>query len=266
MANSPYSNFVLENKLESLLETKIDFNNFVTPDYSLAENAGMTKTINVYTATGDVEDLAQGVGNSETFEAGFTPTSYTVGVTQARGIYYDEEAMKDPMIVDTIVKGMAEAMINDFTNKAITEMGKASTSVDCDFTTSTSGYFFNCVVDALAKFGENQEGLTLLINPAQQAYVRKQLKDDLSYSEGYVRTGYIGSVAGVPVVVSNVVPEDEAYIFSKEAITLFVKKGAEAEQERDANVRKNTVYLRKVALVALTDDTKIVKLAPAEEP
>ena len=48
MANKVYENFVLENKLESILSTKVDLSNYVTPDYSLTQEAGMKKTINKY--------------------------------------------------------------------------------------------------------------------------------------------------------------------------------------------------------------------------
>ena len=51
-----YENFVLENKIEDMLTTGIDMNAYMTADYTLAENAGMKKVVNVYTATGDVED------------------------------------------------------------------------------------------------------------------------------------------------------------------------------------------------------------------
>lgn len=263
MANQVYENFVLENKLESILKTKVDLMAYVTPDYSLTENAGMKKVINKYKAVGNVEDLAMGQGNSEVFESTFESNEYEVVTTQGKGQYYDEEAMKDPMVVDTIVKGMAEQMTNDFTVKAIKEMSKADLVIECDFTSNTAGYLFDKVVDALALFGEEEEGLTILINPTQKAYFRKQLKDDLSYSEGFVRTGYIGSVSGVPVVMSKAVPDTCAFIVNKEAITLFLKKGSEAEQDRDKDKRQNFMWLRKVSLVALTDSTKLVSLAKA---
>lgn len=260
MANSPYTNFVLENKIEDMLTTKLDLAAYLTTDYSLTENAGMEKHINVYTATGNVEDLTQGVGNTSTIEASYTPASYTVGVTQGRGVYFDEEAMKDPMVVETIIKGMAEKMTNDFTAKAIAELEKASLYKVCDFSTTTSGYLFGCIVDALANFGESEEDVFCLINPKAKAYFRKALGDDLKYSEGFVRTGYIGTVCGVPVIVSKAVGDDEALIATREAVTAFIKKGVETEQERDANTRKNSLYIRKVSVVALTDATKAVKL------
>jgi hypothetical protein len=103
-----------------------------------------------------------------------------------------------------------------------------------------------------------------MISPAEKATVRKNLGEDLKYSEGFARTGYIGSVCGVPVIVSKAVPAGEGYLATKEAVTCFVKKGSEIEQEREANIRKNKVFARKVMLVALTDATKVVKLTSAE--
>ena len=38
------------------------------------------------------------------------------------------------------------------------------------------------------------------------------------------------------------------------------QKGTEVEQERDANIRKNTVYSRKYGIFAFTDATQAVKL------
>mgnify|MGYP000668287047 CR=1 FL=1 len=47
---------------------------------------------------------------------------------------------------------------------------------------------------------------------------------------------------------------------TKEAVTLFNKKGTEVEQERDPNTRENSIYSRKYYLAALTDETKDVKI------
>lgn len=264
MANIPYENFVLENKYESLLVTKADLANYLTADYSLTEAAGMKKTIHKYIATGSVEDLAQGVGNSGVFEASYSPKDYVVGVTQGKGQYFDEEEMKDPMIVETIMKGMAEEMINDFTRKAIAEMATSERTIECDFSTSTAGYLFDKIVDAAALLGEEAEGYTLLISPANLAYARKQLGQDLKYSEGFVRTGYVGSICGFPVVVSKAVPDTAAFLVNREAVTLFIKKGTEIEQDRDPDIRKNLLYIRKVALVALTNEKKLVMIAKAQ--
>lgn len=254
MAHTIYENFVLENKIEDMLITGIDMNAYITADYSLTQDAGMKKVVNVYTATGDVEDLAMGEGNQEDIDVSFEAKEYTVGVTQGRFPYYDEQEMTDPMVVETGLKGLADKMTNDLTVKAITAMGTTELTHTCDWT-------FDSIVDAIALMGgESEEGLFLLINPAQKAEFRKNLGQDLKYSEGFVRTGYIGHVCGVPVIVSKAVTAGEAYLATKEAVTCFVKKGVEIEQERVADTRLNKIFARKVMLVALTDGTKCVKL------
>jgi hypothetical protein len=254
MAHQVYDNFVLENKLEDLLITAIDLNQYATHDTSLTETAGMKKTIHTYTSTGDVEDLAMGEGNSDEIAVSFTSEDYTVGVTQGKFAYYDEQEMKDPMVVDAGLTGLSQRMTNDLTKKIVAEFAKATLSID-------TALDFAGIVDAIAKYPyESEDGLFLLINKAQKAELRKALGDDLKYVEGFVRTGYIGSVCGVPVIVSDAVPAGTAYLATKDAVTIFTKKGSETEQERDADHRKNTVFARKVMLVALTDATKVVKI------
>ena len=175
--------------------------------------------------------------------------------------YFDEEEMTDPKVVEVGLKGLADTMTNDFTTKAIAEFGNATLiKYDCTWT-------YDNVVDAIAMYPyESEDGLFMLINPAQLAAFRKNLKDSLQYVEAHVRTGYIGSICGVPVITSKAVPAGVAYLADKKAVTVFIKKGAEVEQERDADTRNNKVFARKVTVVALTDDTRVIKLTAAAAP
>lgn len=264
MPNTVYANFILEEKLDNKLLTKVELSNYMTVDDSLTEAPGMKKQIHKYVANGSVEDLGKGEGNSGVFTSSFTEDEYVVKTTQGKGEYYDEEVMSDPKTVDNLVDGMAKDMNNDFSRKAVKEWNRFDLAVECDFTTSTADYLFNLIVDAVAYFGEDESGLTLLINPKDKAYARKQLGQNLKYAEDFVRTGYIGHVCGVPVVVSNAISEHCMILGTKEAVTCFWKKRSEAEQERDADHRKNTLFLRKYAVVALTDSTKVVGIAKAQ--
>lgn len=261
MANVLFPDVVIEKRYESILNTKLDLQQFLTIDYDLAENSGMTKKVVSKHVEGDVEDLAMGEGNSGYIEVKTATNDYTVGVTQGRFAYYDEEAMSDDRVVEAGLEGLAETMINDFNNKAIDEWESA------DLVKFGASWSFNDVVDALAMMNlEGEEGFFMLINPAQVAAFRKNLKDSLQYVEAFVRSGYIGSVCGVPVYVSKAVTAGNAILAHRDAVTLFIKKGVEREAERDANTRKNTEYIRKVALVALTDATKVVILTSADDP
>jgi hypothetical protein len=255
MAHQTYENVVLSNKINDILSTGVNLNNYMTIDNTLAENAGMTKKVITYTSTGNVEALGMGEGNSTSLEVQKSEAEYEVKTFQGKFAFYDEEEMTDPMVVDTGLKHSADNMVNEFVSLAIAEYEKASLAID------NAAWSFDVVVDAIAKMNlEDEAGLFLLISPADKAAFRKALKDDLSYSEAYVRTGYIGTVAGVPVIVSKAVPAGKGYLATKDAVTTFIKKDTETEYERDADTRNNSYWVRKVAVVALTDATKAVKI------
>lgn len=254
MAHQVYENVVISNKINDILATAVNMNNYLTVDNTLAENAGMTKKVITYTSTGNVEDLAMGEGNKGALEVKKSETEYTVKTFQGKFAFYDEEEMTDANVVDTGLKHSADNMINKFTELAIAEYEKAQEH-------TASAWSFDAVVDAIAKMNlEDEAGLFLLISPEDKAAFRKALKDDLSYSEAFVRTGYIGTVCGVPVIVSKAVPAGKGYLANKDAITVFIKKDTETEYERDADTRNNSYWVRKVAVVALTDATKAVKI------
>ena len=255
MAHQVYENFILSNKLNDILTTQVDINNYLTVDNTMTQGPGMKKKVNTYTSTGDVEALGMGEGNTQGIEVSFTSTEYDVLTYQGKFEFFDEQELSDPMIVDTGLQHSADRMVNKFVALAIAEYDKATLAQE------GTAWSFDVVVDAIAKMNlEDETGLFLLISPADKAAFRKALKDDLSYSEGYVRTGYIGSVAGVPVIVTKAVPEGKGYLATKEAVTLFIKKESETEYEREADTRHNAYWVRKFAVVALTDATKAVKI------
>lgn len=187
MANIRYENFVLENKLKDQLETKLSMLDYVTVDDSLTQSAGMTKKINVYKANGEAEDVEEGEGNSQSIEMSYTQREYVVGTTQARFVYTDEDEMTDPYMVDAGVSKLSESLINAMARKVNDEYWYATRYV------AVSGDVgFDQFVDAIAMFNkERDEELALfaLCNPAMRGKLRKTLKDDLKYSEGYSRTG-----------------------------------------------------------------------------
>ena len=260
MAHVMYENFILSNKINDILATSLNINNYLTVDTSMTQGPGMKKTVNTYTSTGDVEALEMGQGNTKGIEVSFTSAEYDVLTYQGKFEFFDEQEMTDPMVVDTGLQHSADRMVNKFTDLAVAEYDKAT------LTHPAEGWTFEAVVDAIAKMNlEDETGLFLLISPADQAEFRKALKDELKYSEGFVRTGYIGSVAGVPVIVSKAVAEGKGYLATKEAVTVFIKKDTETEYKRNADIRKNSYWVRKFAVVALTDATKVVKITVAGE-
>ena len=101
-----YDNFVLENKLEDMLETMLAVRNLMTIDDSLVAEAGMKKIIHKYDYEGQVERLAMGAGNTVSGKVTFVEEEYEVQVAQQNFPYFDEQAMKDPMVIEVGKKVM----------------------------------------------------------------------------------------------------------------------------------------------------------------
>lgn len=253
-----YPNYVLENTIEDQYNSHLDLMRFCTVDNSLVGVAGDTKKIRVYRATDATEKLAMGEGNTKNIEVTYSDEEYTILLAQNRFPYYDEELMKDPLVVDTGVRHMTTDMFNTNQADIFAEFNKASRSV------AVSGNdYFGAFVDAVALLpGENQEELEVFafVHPNNKAAVRKALKDSLQYVEAYVRAGYIGTVAGVNLYTKQDAQEGTICGGTKKAVTFFNKKGTEVEQKREPNIRLNEIFSRKYYLAALTDDTQAFKI------
>jgi hypothetical protein len=257
MANQVYSNFFLSNEVEDQYNSHLDLMQFCTVDNSLVGTAGMKRIINVYTATDGTEKLGIGAGNTKSIEVSYTPKEYVIALAQNRFKWYDEHAMTDPMLVPTGMKHAGTDMFNTVQADIYAEYAKATLTV------SATAPNFDAFVDAGAKLNiENLEGVYkfALVHPNDMAKVRKALKDDLKYIEGFARSGYVGSVGDIHVHTKADATEGEIIVATKAAVTVFNKKGVETELERDANTRENSAFSRKYYVVALTDASKAVKI------
>ncbi len=258
MAQTIYENFVLANEIEDQYNSHLDLMRFCTIDNSLVGTPGMIKRINVYTATNGTEKLAMGVGNSKDIEVSYTDKEYTILMAQNRFKYYDEQEMIDPLVVTTGVRHMATDMFNTVNAEIFAEFNKATLAVPLSGTD-----YFGAFVDASAILNvENVEGLEkfAFVANADMAKIRKALKDDLKYVEAFARSGYVGTVADWNLYVKKDAVAGTIVGGTREAVTLFNKKGTEVEQLREADIRQNTIWSRKYYLAALTDATKAVKI------
>ena len=256
MANTVFANKVIEAKAKDLLTTAVNTRNLMTVDNSLAQEAGMTKTINVYTYSGEAEELGVGEGNTNRGSITYEGTDYTVKMVQQAFDYADEDFMKDNTIVDSMLKGANQVMVNKMTADFITEAKKATLSH-----TLTGALTYDAIVDAIAKLNvENESGLFIVIPNAWKADLRKDEDYKSARMGEVIYNGQVGTICGIPVVATKAL-EDVAFVMSKEAVKLFMKKDVEVEQERDTDKRTNSVYLRSAYIVALVDATQICKLS-----
>lgn len=278
MSNTVYANKIIEAKARELLNTAVNARTMMTIDDSLVQSAGMTKTINTYTYTGVAEELQAGVGNTSATRGSiaYVGKDYTVKMVQQAFDYLDEDFMKDNVIVDFGIKGATQVMSNKMTSDFYGALATVDSSTSAELVPSVSfahgaGLSYDVIVDAISELNlEDESGIFIVIPNEWKADLRKD-SDYVSAHQGdVVYNGQVGVICGIPVVATKALNatstvDARAYVMTNEAVTLFLKKDVEVEQDRDANTRKNSIYLRDCYVCALTDATKACKIYEAPE-
>lgn len=266
MANVVFDNKVISSYAKEVLNTIISARNLMTIDTELTEKPGQVRTVNAYTYTGKVDEVAEGAGNTNTSTIAYVGTDYRVKTNQQKFSYTDEQIMKDDKIlgyaVDGAVKAMANKMFDDFLAAlATTNSGSPLVPV---VTFAKGGKFgYTTVVDAIAEMElENESELFLLVGPDYLAQLRKDANYIAARAGEVVYGGEVGSVCGVRIVLSKKI-SGCAYLMTKDAVTCFLKQDVEAATERNEDTRTTDMFLRAYYIVALTDATKAVKITEA---
>lgn len=274
MSNTVFANKVIAAKATDILSTQLNHRSLMTIDTDLQGSEGMTKTINTYTYTGEAEILSAGNGSTaaKRGSVAYVGNDYTVQCVQEAFDYLDEDFMKDSNVVDMGVKGATDVMTNFLTGKFYSAL--ATTSSGSELVGKTefangSTISYDVIVDAIADMGiEDESKLVLIIPQEWKADLRKDDDYKAAHMGDVVYNGQVGTVAGIPVVSTKVLNHTntaaaKAYLLTPEAVTLFVKKNVEVEQDRDKDKRQNSIYLREYYICALTDATKARKIVEA---
>ena len=266
MANTVYPNKVIEAKAKDILTTQINARSMMTIDTSLTQNAGMVRTINTYTYTGSAEEVSAGSGNSTRGSISYVGNDYTVKMVQQAFDYLDEDFMKDPVIVDFGIKGATSVMTNkmtsDFYSALATKSGATELVKGITFAKGKA-LSYDVIVDAISELNlEDESKIFIVIPNAWKASLRKDADYKSAQMGEVIYNGQVGTICGIPVIATKALT-NKAYVMTNEAVTLFLKKDVEVEQDRDADKRKNSVYLRDCYVCALTDATKACRITEA---
>ena len=270
MANTVFSNKVIEAKAKDLLTTQVNARSMMTIDNSLTATAGMIKTINTYTYSGVAEELAVGVGNTASTRGSiaYVGKDYTVKMVQQAADYFDEDFMKDNLIVDFMLKGATQVMTNKMTSDFYAALATKNSEGNAELVKGVTfakgkALSYDVIVDAISELNvEDESGIFIVIPNTWKAALRKDADYKSAQMGEVIYNGQVGIIAGIPVIATKALT-DKAYVMTKEAVTLFMKKDVEVEQDRDADKRKNSIYLRDCYIVALTDATKACKISEA---
>lgn len=276
MSNTVFANKIIESKATDLLSTKINHRSLMTIDTELQGSEGMTKTINTYTYTGEAEILGVGVGSTtgKRGSVSYVGKDYTVQCVQEAFDYFDEDFMKDSNVVDMGVNGATDVMTNFLTSKFYEALAtKQNTQELVGKTEFAKGgaISYDTIVDTIADMKVEDESKLVLVLPTDwKADIRKDSDYKAAQLGEVIYNGQIGTIAGIPVVCTKVLNATtgnpaKAYLLTPEAVTLFIKKNVEVEQDRNKDKRLNSIYLREYYICALTDATKARKIVEAAQ-
>ena len=255
--NTVFNNKIVEAKAKDLLTTAINTRSLMTIDNSLAQEAGMTKTINVYTYTGAAEEVQAGKGNTVRGAISYIPKDYTVKYVQQTFDYQDEDFMKDGTIVDNLLKGATQTMSNKMAADFVAECGKATIK------STFAAFGYDAIVDGIGQLNlEDESKLFVVIPNDWKADLRKDADYKAARMGEVIYNGQVGTVCGIPVIATKALT-NKAYVMTNEAVKLFMKKDVTVEQDRNIETRTNTVVLGTAYLVALENADKICELANA---
>lgn len=255
-----YDNEILENKMNDLMNTRLNTRALMTVDDSLRESAGLRKTVNRYTYNGVVEKLGKGEANTAKGTVTFLPTHYDVKRYQQTFEYNDLDVMQDPYLLDVAMSGAAAVMANEINDEYFAELAKISNRHPL----TGDSFTYSDIVDALASIGREVEAdLFLLMSAEARADIRRDT-DFIAAKQGeIVYSGQFGTICGIPVLFSKKVPAGKMILTNKSAVRFFVKKESSLEQDRNIETKDNTVVYERHGLIALVDDTASVILGAA---
>ena len=260
--NVIYDNLVLETKLTELLNSRLEVRSLMTVDDSLTEGAGLTKVINRYTYSGEVEELENGEANQSAGTLSFTPESYTVKRYQQTFRYNDMDAMKDPALIDMALAGAADVMANQLRTEYFAQLAKIGNRHAFAGDTLT----YTDIVEALGDLGrEVEDGLFILMGADGRTAIRKDPDFMAAHQGDILYSGQFGTLCGIPVLFSRLVPAGKVIITDRAAVKFFVKKEAGVEQSRNIETKENTIVYERHGVMALVDDTSSVILGKAAD-
>lgn len=248
----------------------LKFAPLLTIDDTLVGRPGSTVDVPFYSYIGMATDVAEG---SDIPIAQLTQdyTQFTIKKA-GRGVQLTDEALlsgfDDVMsqAVDQLGKSIAHK-VNDDVATALA--GVASPMIH--YTGASGTLSSDAVADALALFGEDEEGpKVLFVSPSQLAVLRKSA-DWIGYTDAGVKalhSGALGMIWGCEVVVSNDIDKDAPvnYIVKPGALRLFAKRDLMVERDRDIINNSFILTANKHYGVYLYDASKALAIKHIVEP
>lgn len=285
MATTKLSNLinpeVMAGMISATLPKKIKFSTIARVDTTLQGRAGNTITVPKYAYIGDAVDVAEGEAMDTTV---LTATTTEATVKKAgKAVEITDEALLsgygDPAGQAAMQLGMAIA------SKIDEDAYNALLGASLVYEGSAKAISYEGIVEANAKFGdESDEAMdkVMYIHPDQEVTIRKDPNfiDRNKFGGEVMATGVIGKIAGIqirkskrvkfaeniyynPIVIlstadPNEDPAADGGANEDYALTIYLKRDAALESDRDILKKTNVLSADEHYAVVLSNESKVV--------
>ena len=253
---------VMADMIKAELPKKIKVSPLAKIDTTLVGRPGDTITVPSFAYIGDAEDVTE--GEAITISQ-MTTTTATAKIKKAgKGIEISDESVLsgygDP--VGEANRQLLMSIASKIDDDAMKVLKTANLTHDAS---SASIISYEGIVDAIDKFEEEDyESKVIFVHPKQVTQLRKD-KNFLSldkYPVPVIMNGVIGSIAGCQVVVSKRVDNSSTMyqnpIVKAGALTIYMKRDAMVESDRDILKKTTVITADEHYTVALSDKSKVV--------
>lgn len=254
---------VMADMISAELATKIKFAPLATVDTTLVGTPGNTITVPKFAYIGDAVDVAEGVAIVPEL---LTSSSVPATVKKAaKAVEITDEA---------VLSGYGDPIGEANAQLTLAIASKVDTDCLAALETATLSYVagaaakisYASVVAAVDLFAEEDyEPKVLFVNSAQVTTLRLDTNflDINKYPVSVMMTGVIGQIAGCQVAVSNRLPlaatTVQNYIVKAGALTIYLKKAATVETDRDILTKTNVISADQHYVAVLSNASKAVK-------
>lgn len=253
---------VLGDFIVERVDSNLSFKDVAEVDYTLSRGAGDTITVASRHSNGKATELTA-EGDAITLHK-ITDTHKTYTVKHVGDGYRISKRAKVTglgNVINDAVKYISDAISVAVNDDCVTALSGATKVFD-----ATTPISFDAVVDASSEFvDEDYNDMVLFIHPRQKATVMKN-KDFINNVEGTIEKAYLGELGGAKVILSKEVPFDTVtnkytnFLVKDGALKIFIKSDADVEFDRDIETKEDIITGDMLYVVALVDDTKVVKL------
>ena len=262
---------VMADMISASLPNKLKFAPLAKIDTTLVGQAGNTITVPAFAYIGDAADVSEGIAMDLTV---LTASSVLATIKKAgKGVEITDESMLsgygDP--VGEANSQLLMAIAGKVDTDCMTALASATLDIVVGAETATptvptEKISYSGIVEAVDKFAEEDyEEKVIFVNSTQVTTLRGDVDflDINKYPLNTLMTGVIGSIAGCQVVVSNKIAIGASniinYIVKAGALTLYMKKGASVETDRDIVAKTNVITADQHYVAVLSDASKVVK-------